>query len=155
MRTKIIAEIGANHGGNLELAKQMIAAAANAGCDIVKFQSWQAQRLKPGDPNFERHSKAQLSDEAHHELMACCAAHGVEFLTTCFDWQPFLASPVFAHQGGEPDAASYKMACCKDFEHVIISTGMTSEPERRGPLCDPRNVTLLHCVSCTRRPAIW
>ena len=36
----IIAEIGANHNGNLELAKKTILAAKKAGCDAVKFQSW-------------------------------------------------------------------------------------------------------------------
>ena len=84
-RTQIIAEVGSNHGGNIELAVKMIEAAAQAGADWVKFQSWQAQTLKHSDPNFERHAKAQLSDDDHYRLIQACETNHVKFLTTCFD----------------------------------------------------------------------
>ena len=44
--TKIIAEIGWNHMGNMDLAKRMIAAASSSGADIVKFQTWKVKKLK-------------------------------------------------------------------------------------------------------------
>ena len=44
-RTLIIAEAGVNHNGDLELAKQLIDVAANAGADYVKFQTYSADRI--------------------------------------------------------------------------------------------------------------
>src|SRR2546425_12334392 len=84
-RPTIIAEIGANHGVDMSSAKEMVQSAAESGADFVKFQSWQSKNLAPGDPNFERHRTAELSDEQHFELIEACRQHGVEFLTTCFD----------------------------------------------------------------------
>ena len=49
MRPTIIAEIGWNHMGNMDLADKMIEEAANSGADIAKFQTWKVDRLKNGD----------------------------------------------------------------------------------------------------------
>lgn len=160
MRTRIIAEVGANHGGDLGLAREMIAAAAGCGVDYVKFQSWQAERLAPGDPNFERHAKAQLSDAAHRELLACCRDHGVEFLTTCFDWRrvDFLASlGLRSIKVASPDCGSRRMlqALRDAFPHVIVSTGMTPEEDVRAAAetLAGHDFTLLHCVSLYPTPS--
>ena len=48
MSIKIITEIGANHNGDMGLAKEMIWAAAENGADYVKFQSWQASKISKG-----------------------------------------------------------------------------------------------------------
>jgi sialic acid synthase SpsE len=45
---KLLQEVGAIHGGDVEIAIKMIEAAAQAGADWFKFQSWQAKNLKPG-----------------------------------------------------------------------------------------------------------
>ena len=45
MTVKIIAEIGANHNGDMSLAKEMIRAAAENGADYAKFQSWEAAKI--------------------------------------------------------------------------------------------------------------
>ena len=73
MEIKIIAEIGWNHLGDLDLAKKMIKAASENGADICKFQSWSEKNLKDGpwdqDGRREIYKKAQLTKEKHYELM--------------------------------------------------------------------------------------
>ena len=72
----IIAEIGWNHMGDMELAKKMIKEAANAGATYAKFQTWSVSRLKPGiwdeDGRREIYEKAELSKENHIELINYC-----------------------------------------------------------------------------------
>ena len=160
MRTKIIAEVGANHGGDMALARDMIAAAAEAGVDFVKFQSWQAEALPPGDPNFDRHSKAQLSDDAHVELMEECTRCGVEFLTTCFHKSrvEFLGSlGLGTIKVASPDVGSVAMIAMlrEAFPHVIVSTGMAPESEIHGAVAalEGHDFTLLHCVSLYPTPS--
>ena len=160
MRTRIIAEVGANHGGDMGLARDMIAAAAEAGVDFVKFQSWQAETLAPGDPNFDRHKKAQLSDDDHVELMEECARCGVEFLTTCFDRGrvEFLAGlGLSTIKVASPDVGSLSMIreLCVRFDHVIVSTGMAPESEvaAAAEVVAAHGGTMLHCVSLYPTPS--
>ena len=49
---QIIADIGSNHSGDMALAEKMIRRAASCGVDIVKFQSWQADKLIHAYPDF-------------------------------------------------------------------------------------------------------
>ena len=158
-RTQIIAEVGANHGGNVELAIKMIEAAAQAGADWVKFQSWQAKNLKPGDPNSERHAKAELSDAAHYRLIRACEANHVKFLTTCFDIGrvEFLASlGLNTIKIASPDLGSHAMIrkLRPRFDHLIISTGMSYDEEiqQTAELLGQTPYTFLHCISLYPTP---
>ena len=83
-KTIIIAEMGENHIGDMELAKRMIAEAAAAGVDIVKFQSYLASEVADNDPEKEWFKKVQLSDEVHYELKEYAEKHGIEFLSSAF-----------------------------------------------------------------------
>ncbi len=80
----IIAEIGENHVGDMELAKKMIVQAAKAGADMVKFQSYLTSEVRDDDPEKEWFARVQLSDKAHHELKEYAERHGVEFLSSPF-----------------------------------------------------------------------
>ena len=80
----IIAEIGENHVGDMERAKRMVAEAAKAGVDMVKFQSYLASEVADDDPEKEWFAKVQLSDKAHYELKEYAEQHGVEFLSSPF-----------------------------------------------------------------------
>ena len=68
---KIIAEIGWNHCGDMNLAKQMIQAAAHNGADYAKFQTWSVSRLKPGewdtDGRRQIYEQAELTKDRHVE----------------------------------------------------------------------------------------
>src|SRR5687768_3271488 len=59
-RAQIIAEVASNHGGDLQLAKQFIRAAAEHGADIVKFQSWQARHMSKTDAQYDWFEKSEL-----------------------------------------------------------------------------------------------
>jgi sialic acid synthase SpsE len=85
MRTLIIAEAATNHLGDLGRALEMVDAAADLGCDFIKFQSWQARNLRPDDPGLEFHRQRELSDDAHLKLLDRCESRGIRFLTSCFD----------------------------------------------------------------------
>jgi N,N'-diacetyllegionaminate synthase len=159
-RPMVIAEIGANHGGDMSLAKEMIRVAAECGADVVKFQSWQSKNLAPDDPNYDRHRKAELSDENHYELIDACKTHGVQFLTTCFDIHrvDFLASlGLKAIKVASPDLASSNLIrVLRDrFEYLIISTGMSRDTEvmATAEILRDTPFAFLHCVSVYPTPA--
>ena len=82
--TKIIAEIGWNFMGDMNLAEEMVQAAQNAGADIIKFQYWDQKRLKPGvwdkDGRREIYESAQLTEEKIKKLMEFCKRENVNFL---------------------------------------------------------------------------
>ena len=62
----------------------MVVAAARAGADVVKFQSYRGADVAPDDPEREWFSQVELSDDAHHELAALARSNGVEFLSAPF-----------------------------------------------------------------------
>ena len=88
-KIKLIAEIGWNHMGDMELAKNMIISAAKSGADICKFQTWSEKNLKSGpwdnDGRREIYKKAELSEEQHFELKKICEENKVLFLTSVFN----------------------------------------------------------------------
>lgn len=95
----VIAEIGVNHNGSVELAKKLVNAAAQAGADAAKFQTFSArklvrpntrtaayQRTNAGETDqLNMLEKLELSEAAHAELASHCAAVGIEFMSTPFD----------------------------------------------------------------------
>ena len=83
-KTIIIAEIGENHIGDMNLARKMIEGAAKAGADMVKFQSYLASEVADDDPEKDWFAKVQLSDEAHRKLKEYAQKCGIEFLSSPF-----------------------------------------------------------------------
>jgi sialic acid synthase SpsE len=160
---RLIAEIGANHLGNLDIARAMIDAALAAGCDTVKFQSWRPEKLAAAFPDyqaaFDRHSRTVLTDSGHAELLNYCRMRGIRFLTTCFDVDRigFLASLGLEEiKVASPDCGSIRMLelLMKRFSRLIISTGMTEEQDvlRAIDVTRGHDVVFLHCVSLYPTP---
>ena len=104
MRTLIIAEAGVNHNGDINLAKKLIAAAAAAGADLVKFQTftaknlvsesapkaeYQKKRTESNESQLEMIQKLELSREDHTVLIEECRLKGIGFFSTAFDFQSF------------------------------------------------------------------
>ena len=171
-RVKIIAEIGANHNGDMVLAKEMIRAAAENGADYAKFQSWQASKIGPGPwdddtPFFQFKNKrafydnAQLTNENHYELIEECESAGVKFLTTCFDRErvKFLSGlGIDDIKVASCDSTSKTMIdeLSSNFSRLIVSTGMTTMDEisaLRDQLdAKGQPYAMLHCVSMYPTP---
>lgn len=140
-KINIIAEIGANHNGDMTLAKEMISAAKESGADYAKFQSWQEKKIGKGiwdspEPFFQYknkrdfYDKAQLTDDNHYELIEHCKNIGINFLTTCFDRDriDFLSKlDLDIIKVASTDSISDKMISelSTNFSKMIVSTGMT------------------------------
>ena len=173
-RTLIIAEAGVNHNGDLELAKQLIDAAAEAGADLVKFQTFNANRqvsrtAKKAD--YQTHTtdskesqhemlrRLELSTEMHNELIAHCAARNIGFFSTAFDVDSVdllvsLGQDHFKIPSGEITNLPYLRHIGRLGKAVIFSTGMATMGEVGAALDvleqagTPRaDITVLHCTT--------
>lgn len=95
----VVAEAGVNHEGSLETALEMIARAASAGIDAVKFQTYRADRLatrrsrsywdeshEPASSQYELFRRYdRFGRDDYRRLAEACSEHGMHFLTTPFD----------------------------------------------------------------------
>jgi len=158
MEIKIIAEIGWNHLGDLDLAKKMIKAASENGADICKFQSWSEKNLKDGpwdqDGRREIYKKAQLTKEKHYELMDVCKLYGVEFLTSIFNLNDVeflskLNSKIIKIPSHEIYNLDLIKKCLEKFDTVLISGGAAQWKEILDikSQCNLKNSVMMHCVS--------
>lgn len=156
MHCTIIAEIGENHIGKMDLAKQMIEAAAKAGADAVKFQSFKGDDVPATDPEKEWFYKVELSDVQHHELKKTAEDNGIEFLSAPFSVERarFLCEglrlktiKVASSQIVNEALLSYVNSRAKT---VYLSTGIATIKEIQKALrllSKVKRIYLLHCVS--------
>jgi len=149
-KTLIIAEAGVNHNGDLDTAIRLIDAAAEAGADMVKFQTFNAAKVATANAvkaNYQKRTtdaaetqlqmltRLQLSEEAHHALIARCAEKGIMFLSTAgeIDSLLFLADdlklPVIKLGSGEVTNAPLLLAAARSEARLILSTGMATMSE--------------------------
>lgn len=153
----IIAEIGWNFVGDMELAKEMIRQAADAGADYAKFQTWSVKNLKPGpwdnDGRREIYEKAELSEEKHLILSDCCKANNIKFLTSCFSLDSI---DLISRLTNEVKIASTELwnidllkEIAKKFDTIFLSTGTctTQEISLAVDILKEKKVYLLHCVT--------
>lgn len=168
----LIAEAGVNHNGDLDLALRMIDAAADAGADAVKFQTFRADRLvtagarkaryqesasHPGESQLEMLRRLELSEEMHPPLVARCSERGVVFLSTPFDEESALfletlGVPAFKVGSGDLTNLPFLGLLASLGRPMIVSTGMGDHEEVRDAVETIRSegnsdVVLLHCVS--------
>ena len=101
----LIAEIGWNHMGDLDLLKRMVHAAKGAGATHAKFQTWHEDRLRPGpwdeDGRRDIYKKAELTNEQFAQVRSICDAEGIWFMTSVFDVRGRRAYGGRFGQGGE------------------------------------------------------
>ncbi|MAH42861.1 hypothetical protein CL614_04025 [archaeon] len=158
MKPKLIAEIGWNHMGDMERAKDMIAASANNGTDMVKFQTWSTKRLKHGpwdnDGRLEIYKQAELSKDQHLELYEYSNKLCIPFFSSVFSVED--AKLLSEIQTENVKIASFESRnkelisfCDEIFATMYISTGTSSvdEIEKSLTWIKTSNVVLLHCVS--------
>jgi|TARA_R110000764_G_scaffold237051_3_gene332842 sialic acid synthase SpsE len=155
---KIIAEIGWNHCGDMQLAKDMAMSAKVSGATYAKYQTWSVDRLKPGswddDGRRQIYEKAELSKEDHTELINYCNKIGIKFLSSVFsvDDAKLLVElgckevkiPSFESRNHE--LISF---CDHNFDTIFMSTGTSTLKEIGDSVKHIRSSDfyLLHCVS--------
>lgn len=154
-RVIIIAEVGECFNGELERAKEMIAVAWDAGCDIVKFQTLDYENIPEGDPEKDWFKKIALDPEKMRYLIGCAKEAGIEILFTpenvkTAGWilDAGLKSVKIA-SSCMSDAELIKFANGR-FNKVFISTGMAELEEVKTAvknLGKVRELYILHCVS--------
>lgn len=146
-KTYVIAEAGVNHNGSIELAKRLIDAAAGAGADAVKFQTFRADKIVCAttkkaeyqviatgseETQFAMIRKLELDEKAHEELVAYCDNCGIQFLSTPFDIDSanllcnHFNLPRIKISSGEITNAPLLFHIALTGKPVILSTGMSS-----------------------------
>lgn len=149
MSIYIIAEAGVNHNGSIDLSRQLIDVAAEAGADAVKFQTFQADELvSPSAPKaeyqidltdeqesqYEMLKRLELSEENHGELIHHCSKKGIQFLSTPFDFASVdlltsFSLPFIKVSSGDLTNAPLLLKIARTGRRVILSTGMSSLDE--------------------------
>ena len=141
----VIAEAGVNHNGSLDRAVALVCAAAAAGADAVKFQTFRADRLAsrfaakaryqqettdPSESQLEMLRKLELSEADHAVLVAECRRLGIDFLSSAFDAESmdFLCRETGIRQikipSGEATNAPLLLHAARKNLPVLLSTGM-------------------------------
>lgn len=154
-RIYIIAEAGVNHNGSLEVAKSLIDAAAEAGADAVKFQTFRAETLATefapkaayqqmttdsGESQREMLRRLELDESAHRDLAAYCRYRGIQFLSTPFDEHSLamlsdrINVPLLKIPSGEITNGPLLMQAARTKKLLILSTGMSTLSEIRTAL---------------------
>lgn len=169
----IIAEAGVNHNGSLQIAKQLVDKAVEAGVDIIKFQTFKSEKLvskaarqaeyqqrnirKSDESQWAMLKKLELSVEAHHELMDYCKERNIRFWSTAFDMESidFLHSlnmGLWKIPSGEITNYPYLKKIASFHEEVILSTGMCELSDIEAALnvlidegVKKEQITVLHC----------
>lgn len=174
MKVLIIAEAGVNHNGDIELAKRLVAEAAAAGADLVKFQSFvtkksisrkapKADYQKSATPaeesQFDMVCKLELSRRDHEVLIEECKRQRIGFFSTAFDNESFdllvdLGLDQVKIPSGEITNLPFLRYITRLGKPVILSTGMATVGDVEAAIDviessgTPRNtITLLHCTT--------
>jgi N,N'-diacetyllegionaminate synthase len=174
MKTLIIAEAGVNHNGDIEVAKQLIAAAKAAGADIVKFQSFKTANLvtktaekatyqkgttDADESQYAMIRKLELSRADHEVLIEECSRQGIGFFSTAFDTESFdMLVEMGLDQVKIPSGELTNLPLLRYMTRlgipVMLSTGMATLGEIEAALAvieqagTPRHlITVLHCTT--------
>jgi N-acetylneuraminate synthase len=147
LETLVVAEAGVNHNGSLDRAVEMVDVAAQAGADIVKFQTFKAERVvsrnapkadyqrrttASGESQLEMARKLELNTSAHRTLLERCRERGIEFLSSPFDMPSLdlLARTLDVARikiaSGEITDFPLLLAAARCGKRLILSSGMST-----------------------------
>lgn len=171
-KTLIIAEIGVNHNGDIQLAKKMIDSAKEAGADIVKFQTGIAELITSRYADKAEYQKVTTGSEESQlgmlrkllfpletfkEIKKYCEEKKIEFLSTPFDLKSVdyleeLGMRLWKIPSGEITNLPYLKKIAKTGKPVILSTGMATIKEVEEAVAVLKengsgSITLLHCTT--------
>lgn len=169
----IIAEAGVNHNGSIENALRLIDAAADAGVNYVKFQTFKAENLvaksaqkaeyqvqntgNKEESQYQMLKKLELSKKQHEQLISYCEEKNVKFLSTAFDLDSLdylhtIGMDMVKIPSGEITNLPYLRKAASFFKIVILSTGMATMEDINAALSvffaagiSKDNISILHC----------
>ncbi|HRG87419.1 MAG TPA: N-acetylneuraminate synthase [Chitinophagales bacterium] len=169
----IIAEAGVNHNGDFNMAMQLIDAAAQAGADYVKFQTFKADKLASkqapkadyqarnindsDNSQYQMLKKLEMPEEWHYKLKEYAQQKSIGFLSTGFDEESIdfletLGIDIYKIPSGEITNKPYLQHIGRKGKPVILSTGMADIDEVEEALnvllqvgLPKSNITVLHC----------
>lgn len=172
MKVYIIAEVGVNHNGNIDIAKKMVDEAVQCGVDCIKFQTFIAEQLvskntekaeyqkkqtKFNESQYEMLKRLELSFEDFKTLKEYCDLKKIDFMSTAFDFESieFLESlniHIWKIPSGEITNLPYLIKVAKLNKPVILSTGMSTMEEIKNAFNILKKngigeVTILHCTT--------
>lgn len=174
MNTLVIAEAGVNHNGDIDLARQLVAEAAKAGADLVKFQSfitgkiisrsapkadYQIASTGGDESQFEMVKRLELSRADHETIIAECERHGIGFFSTAFDSDSFdmlvgLGLEQVKIPSGELTNLPLLRYMTRLNKPVLLSTGMATLGDIEAAIgvieaagTSRDLITLLHCTT--------
>ena len=169
----IIAEAGVNHNGDLQMAKELIKVAAMAGADVVKFQTFSAEKLVSQSAQLADYQERNMDDTAenqlemlkkielprtwHHELKKYADELGILFCSTPFDEDALdflceLGIPFIKIPSGEITNKPFLQRIASKNKQIILSTGMATMVEVNDAInvlleegLSIEKLTVLHC----------
>jgi N-acetylneuraminate synthase/N,N'-diacetyllegionaminate synthase len=176
-RCFVIAEAGVNHNGDVDAARRLVDAAADAGADAVKFQTFRAEGVAAArapkavyqlettaaaESQLEMLRRLELDEAAFAELKARAEGRGLVFLSTPFDEESvelLERLDVAAYKIASPDVANLLLLASvgRRRRPVLLSTGTADLAEVAAALetltaAGAAGVVLLHCVSAYPTP---
>ncbi|UCG39539.1 MAG: N-acetylneuraminate synthase [bacterium] len=168
----VIAEAGVNHNGDKDTAMALVDAAAGAGADAVKFQTFRTDSLvtrwapkaayqrkttRESESQYEMLRRLELPGGVYRELASHCRDLGILFLSTPFDAQSAdllqeIGVPAFKVPSGEVTNLPLLRHIGSKGKPVILSTGMADIGEVSRAVetleeAGSRDMVILHCVS--------
>ncbi|MDC2998810.1 N-acetylneuraminate synthase family protein [Candidatus Pelagibacter sp.] len=168
MKIKIIAEIGINHNGDIELAKKMISSAKNCGADIVKFQKrdinlvyskefLKEERKSPwGTTQLDQKKGLEFSAKEYDIIANYCKEIEIEWFASAWDINSLIFLDQYNFKYHKIASAmivdeKFLDEVAKRKKHTFISTGMSSEEniEKAVEIFRKNECSfeLMHCVS--------
>jgi len=171
--TLIIAEAGVNHNGDFEIAKRLVDAAARAGADYIKFQTFKAEALvsknaqkaeyqqtnikEKDSSQLNMLKKLELSEKQHIDLIHYCQEKNIHFFSTAFDLESINFLKIcnlnlWKIPSGEITNYPYLKKIAQTGEPVILSTGMCTMEDIENAIAvltangtKKEDITVLHC----------
>lgn len=170
----IIAEAGVNHNGRMDLARALIDAAADAGADLVKFQTFRADHLARASAPKAAYQDRQIGEATsqhamlkalelpydwHAPLMNHAKSRGIGFISTAFDHESlgFLAGldlPLFKVPSGELTNGPLLWRFARTGKPLVLSTGMATLAEVEEALAVVAHA-LTHADEPNSRAEVW
>ena len=174
MSILIIAEAGVNHNGDISLAKRLVDVAVDAGADLIKFQTFSADRLatrqakkadyqivatEKSETQYEMLNRLELSESMHIELIDYCSNRGIGFFSTGFDIESVdtlvsLGINHFKIPSGDITNLPYLRHIGQFSRPVILSTGMATMSDIEAAIdvleqagTSRSLITVLHCTT--------